>query len=311
LSASTISQQSVSPTVVVEQPALPSPCVTISDDPLCGLEAFWHWCDVEASLFRIYTIGEDDIPPPYHPSSRRGNVALALQVTNQMPSQPIHVYWIDYNGAEVHRGTIRPGGGTWFQTTWIDHPWIFRSERQQLLLQYIPYRVIPTTKEAPTVSEEENSVGLHRFSICPDDKRVCRVDDPILPHPARHHLTTVWDAMQFAFLHCLRMDYRSWKVLKKYLQMIVQHPNEVKYRRIRIANATFRQHVWDTPARGVLLAVGFVEHQGYVEFHSRNIFNLYDTLLQIDQWEKRADSSDQPFEQPIGADGYGRAGYRR
>jgi hypothetical protein len=94
------------------------------------------------------------------------------------------------------------------------------------------------------------------------------------------------------------MDYTSWKVLKTYLQMIVQHPDKVQYRRIPIANAIFRHHVWDTPGRGVLLALGFVEHYGYVEFYPRNIYNLFDAILQIDQWEKKRDN-DPHFEQPI------------
>jgi hypothetical protein len=103
-----ISQQSVVSPTVLDQSAAPcsisSSSMTISDGPPPGsLEAFWHWCDLEASLFRIYTTVED-VPPPYPPSSRRGNVAIALQVTNHMPYLPIHVHWIEYNGTEVYRG---------------------------------------------------------------------------------------------------------------------------------------------------------------------------------------------------------------
>jgi hypothetical protein len=48
----------------------------------------------------------------------------------------------------------------------------------------------------------------------------------------------------------------------------LEHPDQPQYRhRMRLANPTFGPCVWQTPARGVWLALGFVETtDGYAEW---------------------------------------------
>jgi hypothetical protein len=240
-----------------------------------GLGAFHRWCDAEAGLFRIYVVagGTGGSIPPYPTGSRRGTVPLQLEVTNAL-EETLYVDWVNYRGRPENRGTVPPGG-TWTQITWIDHPWVFRTavgrggddEEESVLLHYIPYRVIPSVQEAPTVGSDGRT-GVHRFTIREadlgsDDR--CAVDDPVLPHPASRHILTPTAAASWAVLHCRRMGYDGWRVLAKYLTNIVSHPAEPKYRRIRTANAKFNQAIWSTPARGLLLAAGFVEHGAYCE----------------------------------------------
>lgn len=89
-----------------------------------NLEGFHYWYEVETSLYRIYTLAHRDpsIPtiPPYLANSKRGNVAVAMKVTNQT-HRDINVYWVDYKGKHVPKGRISKHSGVWTQTTWIDH----------------------------------------------------------------------------------------------------------------------------------------------------------------------------------------------
>ena len=57
-------------------------------------------------------------------------------------------------------------------------------------------------------------------------------------------------------------------ILQKYIQNIIDFPNDIQYRYIRIANPKFSDYVWNTPAKGVLLAYNFIEQSdtGYVCF---------------------------------------------
>jgi VHL beta domain/PUB domain len=293
------------------------------------LNAFWHWWDVETSLFRIYTIpridgrmDDETTIPPYNPSSKRGHVPILLHVTNDLPTTTVTVCWIDFLGKYVQKGTILPLGGTWRQTTWIDHPWVFcDAETNTPLLHYIPYRVIPTLREAPTMEDEEGN-GVHRFHIVPADPTdacLCQVEDPILPYPAARHLTSPRQAAEFALRHCRRMQYTEWAVLLQYLDGILQHPDQPQYRRMRLANPTFGPGVWQTPARGVWLALGFVETtDGYAEWRTAGDDAV--TPVLIDEWSlwrhmiqvcQAAAEDDRWLPQPEGADGYGRAGFGR
>jgi PUB domain len=311
----------------------PPPFLRTTDDHP-GLKAFSYWCDVESSLFRIYTVTRKDgvqdesTTPPYNPSSRRGNVAIKLRVSNCL-EHPVTVYWINFKGAQIEKGKIPANGGTWRQTTWIDHPWVFcvteDDGEERVLLHYIPYRVIPTTLEAPTVDNDDEDdsgrTGMHRFRIVSaksDSLYSCAVDDPILPHPAADYIQTPPDAVEFALLHCVRMNYNGWNVLHKCIRMILQHPDNPQYRQIRTANRTFAEAVWNTPARGVLLAAGFVEHGAHVELGSAAplsydaIQELSPLMLCIEMWQKRAEEPNlEQRQQPEGADGYGRAGFGR
>jgi len=284
-----------------------------------GLQALWYWCDTETSLFRDYNLGRTDgepVIPPYKPQARRGKVQVKLQVTNATYSDVV-VYWINYKGLEEQKGTI-PYGHTWNQITWIDHPWVFRErETDKVLLHYIPYRVIPTTDAQPTVDPNDPSIGLQRFTIKPPGfgPWTCSIHDPVLPAMAKQVLTNQSDAIAWTLLHCQRMDYSGWNTLKKYLSKIVQQPEEVKYRQIRQANPNFFNNVWNTPARGLLLAVGFVEHEGFVELGTsqrlsrQRVQDISQLLFQVEFWHDYYGGN--TGEQPLGADGYGRPGFGR
>jgi PUB domain/VHL beta domain len=271
-----------------------------ADDSHPGLQAFWHWCDVETSLFRIYTITRRDgvidetTIAPYNPSSRRGTVPINLIVTNDL-DEVIKVYWIDYKGKHISKGSISPSGGVWTQMTWIDHPWIFcvtddASGEERIVLHYIPYRTIPTTESGPNTGQQDDETdhdseeaGVHRFRILTspvDSLYSCKVDDAIFPHPSSGHLLTPHKAAEFALLHCHRMRYNRWSVLKKYLSMILKQPENTLCRQIRTANPTFAESVWSTPAKGVLLAAGFVEHDAYAELGSAGTLSQ-DTLREL------------------------------
>jgi PUB domain/VHL beta domain len=282
-----------------------------------GLGSFWHWCDVETSLFRIFTITrkdgviDDTTIPPYNPSSRRGTVPINIIVTNDLVDLSITVYWIDFKGKHIPKGTINPNGGRWQQWTWIDHPWIFcvTDPEERTILHYVPYKAIPTTLDessdstsslstaADATHGEEEKGGVHRFSISSppvNSLYSCQVADLIFPHPASKHILTPHKAAEFALLHCNRMSYNRWSVLKKYVSNILQHPENPLCRQIRTSNPTFAESVWNTPARGILLAAGFIEHGAYVEFGSADpvphdvVQDLTLLLYNIELWEAKA-----------------------
>jgi hypothetical protein len=306
------------------------------------LEQFWEWCNVESSLFRIYTIAtrtgknksatsssnKDDASafsavPPYNPSSRRGTVRVNLVVTNDT-DVVIDTFWIDYKGKSSSRGNIRPGE-TWHQTTWIDHPWVFEVNGV-VWLHYVPYRVIPTIHEAVTVDvDDDPMIGIHRFTILPpaDDRMVaCRVEDPIFPHPSSQHLTTCPSALEWALLHAVRMQFDDWDLLLRYLYNCLQKPDNdgdgsTKYRSIRLGNRQFGPRLWQTAARGIFLAIGFSINQSHIQIGGpgemsptlRSEFSQ--CVLQIDRWRQTQEYIPVNNSQPEGADGFGRAGFGR
>ncbi|GKY96280.1 hypothetical protein MPSEU_000587500 [Mayamaea pseudoterrestris] len=288
-----------------------------------GLDAFYHWFDLEVSLFRIYERGRTDyeVVPPYNPSSRRGTVKVALKVLNQTSHQRITAYWVDYKGKLVDKGTFEPHE-TWVQTTWVDHPWVFSNDENVVLLHYVPYRIVPTTTQEPTTDPDNSACGMHRFTIkdaAPSDALIfrCAVDDAVLPFPACDYFSTPEFALDKVLLHCYRMNYTGWLTLTKYLSKVAQHPDLPKYRRIRTANAHFAQDVWNTPARGVLLALGFVERQAHVELAGdvgtlsrERVQDVSRLLYHLERWQAYAESG-VLAEQPEGADGFGRAGFGR
>jgi hypothetical protein len=290
-----------------------------------GLEHFWRWCDIECSLFRVYSLGgtndnENDIIPPFIPHSRRGNVKVSLQVINRT-GWTILVYWKNYKGTEDFKGRIQPNT-QWNQQTWIEHPWVFRDEATgRVLVHYIPERIIPHCTMQPTVDENDTTVGVHRFIIDMardednDDSKnyLVEIQDSVLPFPARKHFKSIEQAVDFALLHMHRMNYQGWDVLIKYLTNILFDPGNSKFRCIRIANPKFSTNVWQTPAKGLLLAIGFVEHGAYVELGTaKPLLNdqkkmLSTILFSINIWKQK-----QLPAQPVGADdGFGRAGFGR
>ena len=182
-----------------------------------GLEAYYHWKSTIMSLYRVYAIplhsyprvtGNDRIQNaalPMHPSSERGQTAIYIEVTN-MTSHNVAVYWVNYRGNEVYKGSMR-SGTTWNQTTYIGHPWTFRIEtsdgvneddERSVLLKYVPFRVVPSIQGAETIHQENargQSVGMQAFTLkdVPDGaglkvggekwKPACVVEDFILPEP--------------------------------------------------------------------------------------------------------------------------------
>lgn len=285
-----------------------------------GLKGFNYWYSIETSLYRMYTLGNangEEVPPSFIPKSERGHVPVTLDITNKLYRE-IDVFWVDYKGKEILRGTMK-AGKSFGQTTWIGHPWTFRlKETGELVLHYIPYRVIPSIPDVPTVDDDEPETGVHRFAITrpntDDETYICSIDDQVCPI----EITTPQDAAAWSFHEMSRKNYLYTDTLKKYFTNIVLHPAETKYRQIRIANPRFFQQVWNTPARGLLLAAGFVEQGAYAELGcaqplSRERVQEVSTLLYyMERWHEMQDSGAVVGgQQPEGADGFGRANYGR
>lgn len=286
-----------------------------------GLDGFRRWYEVQASLYRIYTVGRTDdvvVHPPFMPKSERGHVSLKLNVTNNY-RRTISVYWINYTGKEVHKGNV-VNGSVFTQTTWIGHPWTFRDkDTQALLCHYIPYKIIPTTHQVPTVDSEEPELGIHQFAILSLGQRryshehaICCIADPAFPTV----IETAQDAAAWSFQEMARLNYGYMDTINKYFTNIVRNPAETKYRQIRIAHVRFQQQIWNTPARGLFLAAGFVEEGAYAELGcaqdtlSRDRVQELSTLLfYMERWKK---IMEMPLEQnqPEGADGHGRANFK-
>jgi hypothetical protein len=350
-SADPVVSPAVSSPALQRQPNPPScPVFRATTDDHPGLRAFWNWCNVETSLFRIYTVSRTDhvpVVPPYNPSSRRGQVSVHLRVTNGT-DMTIAVYWVNYKGREERKGNVRPGA-VWTQTTWMEHPWVLReavpigdvgtTDEQQVLLHYIPYTILPTLPESPTVDPEDPTVGMHQFTIRPLDTTtatnpyIVSIDDPTLPFPAEHYFKTPTACISWTLMHCRRMmeaqllDPGMYTTLIKYLTKIVQHPEVAKYRQIRIANPVFHR-LWQTPIRGLLLAVGFVECGAYLELGSSassgsdssplrrdRVQDVALLLFQVEQSRLLTLTGNTNTavtrQQPLGADGFGRAGWGR
>lgn len=56
--------------------------------------------------------------------SREGSRATSVRFINAT-SQPVHVYWIDYQGREQLYRTLTPGEG-YDQPTFVTHPWVVK-----------------------------------------------------------------------------------------------------------------------------------------------------------------------------------------
>ncbi len=322
----------VAPSLSANAAAAPAARISAKTNHHPGMQHFGHWYEVETSLYRIYTLGRQDgveVVPPYIPHSYRGKVPLHLHVTNQT-NTVISVYWVDYKGKHILKGTMKPNQ-VWVQTTWIDHPWVFEgldeNENSTPYLYYIPYRVIPTLPECPTVNPDDPHTGQHKFAIIPSPSNspssYVGVQDSVFPFPADVHFATPVLAITWTLQHMSRQGW-VWNdptidLLQKYLANIVESPENSKYRQLRVRNSKFSS-IWNSALQGLLLAVGFVEVQGYAELGcsekplSRDrIQELVLLSYMLTQWQakeqKKADASLAP--QPDGADGFGRAGYGR
>ena len=112
------------------------------------------------------------------------------------------------------------------------------------------------------------------------------------------------------------------KSLLKYLENIVENRYKAKYRQLRIAGKNFSP-IWQSPLRGLLLALGFVDVGMYAEFgcsnkplSSERVQDVALLTYQLKQWQKKENeyhgsSGVSSSQQPDGADGFGRAGYGR
>jgi PUB domain/VHL beta domain len=309
--------------------------ITATSNQHPGMDAFCHWYDVQTSLYRIYTLGRHDgveVAPPYIPHSYRGQTTVKLHVTNQT-SAVLKVYWVDYKGHHVLKGTLKPNQ-VWHQTTWIDHPWVFEGDSDDQptpFLYFIPYKVMPTLKESPTTSEDDFETGLYKFAIVPptnyqhSTKYYCGVKDEIMPFSSNDHpiANTPVAGISWTLEYMSRLGI-SWDdpridLLQKYLSNIVQSPDVVKYRQLRTrSNGIFGNSIWNSPLQGLFLAVGFVEVQGNAELGCEDeplsrerIQDLALLSYMVTTW-KQKEMKREFIEQPIGAmDGYGRAGFAR
>jgi PUB domain len=201
--------------------------------------------------------------------------------------------------------------------------WVFEdAETSEVYLYYIPYRVIPTLPTASTISPEDNDTGMHKFSFIPskaDDPYLIGVSDSIMPHPAISHFREPLHGITWTLTHMSRTivpEDPSIQTLQKFLTNIINHPETVKYRQLRIASQQVKP-IWDSPMRGLLLSVGFVEVEGYAELgcHAEPLspsrvqeVALLSHLLR--EWVSR--DSAFSVNQPLGAlDGFGRHGFGR
>jgi hypothetical protein len=249
-------------------------------------------------------------------------VEVALHVANRT-NTVLKVFWVDYKGKHVQKGVIRPDN-VWTQTTFMDHPWVFEAEDEETqtsipYLYYIPYRVIPTTQEAPTLGDD-GSTGLHKFSIVqapPSSPYFCNIQDEIMPFPAQDTFHSPIPAITWTLQHMTRMMQSNRYLvdtLQRYLNKIVEDPNQTKFRQIRIASQNFAP-IWQSPMRGLLLAIGFVEQSAYAELGCANYALSRERIQEVallsylvNNWK---DGQVAPEKQPEGADGYGRAGFGR
>jgi len=308
-------QQTQQQTHEPERPPLKSS----ADHP--GLSEFHAYYGAISDLYRQYIVGTKDgdvEPAPIIPRSERGNVRLQLEVLNST-TLPVDVFWVDYMGREEWKGSAAPGS-YWTQTTWVGHPWTFRAQGGQVLLHYVPYRIIPTTDKAVTVTR--NGDAIHRFTILSPSysstrqELACDVMDPIFPFPATKH-KSVDRSLEWCYRQMER-DGTNPRTVLKYLCNIARHPSEAKYRQIRTANRKFWNDVWCNAGRGVLHALGFQEINGRIEMgpaagslSADRVKQVVGAIRDLERLLEQMEGSETPHEQPEGADGYGRAGFGR
>ena len=284
-----------------------------------GLSQFHNYYSAISDLYRQYIISTNtnEAPAPIIPRSERGLVKIHLEVLNST-SSPIDVFWVDYKGREEWKGSAAPGY-YWTQITWIGHPWTFRAQGGNILLHYVPYRVIPTTNKASTITR--NGEAIQRFSISNPSYfsiahgMVCDIKDNIMPYPAKT-IKSIDQALKWSYRQMER-DGTNPRTLIKYLYNIVYNPSDPKYRQIRTANKRFWSDVWCNAGRGVLHALGFEENGPYAEIgppdgtlSSERVKQVSRVIYELEGLQAKIEGkSAEP--QPEGANGYGRAGFGR
>ena len=207
-----------------------------------------------------------------------------------------------------------------YQFVYYTIQWVFEDSADQTpLLYYVPYRVIPTTKDVNTTTSD--GTGKHEFSLMPaqaSSSYHISVEDKVLPASQFYESLP---AITWTLQHMSRLmsaDSPEIDLLLKYFSNIVEHPENIKYRKIRIRGKQF-QGIWNTALRGLILALGFVEVQGFVEIGCESkplsrerIQDIALCTYLLNRWkEDNASSHHAPLTQPEGADGYGRAGFGR
>lgn len=176
----------------------------------------------------------------------------------------------------------------------------------------------------------DRTTGAHEFAIVEtnnEDETPFRIgiSDQVLPFPGSQHLDQPLKAINWTLLHLSRVsasarssDYFALETatLQKYLLNIMNNPETWKYRNLRIASQKF-DPIWNSPLRGLLLAVGFVEDCGFCNFgsseepiSSHKVQEIALLSYLLSEWTRK--SKNGGLEQPIGAsDGFGRAGFGR
>ena len=184
---------------------------------------------------------------------------------------------------------------------------------------------------APTVGGDGRT-GLFAFDVIESSETEnsnfwIGISDMILPYPSSKHFDTPLKAIHWTLQHLSRHSqaYRTdcfaveTATLQKYLLNIMDHPEIWKYRNLKLSSKHFCG-IWNTPLRGLLLAVGFVEDRGYCSLGGCDSPISPDKVQEIallsyllSEWTRKASNNTILGEQqPIGAaDGYGRAGFGR
>ncbi|GFH45801.1 hypothetical protein CTEN210_02275 [Chaetoceros tenuissimus] len=283
-----------------------------------GLTEFHNWMDAIASIYRMYSIGKvnksDEPVIPLLPRSERGRVSLNMVIENRT-SRDIDVFWIDYKGKEIKKGSLSAFSENVdiTITTWIGHPWAFRDRHSgMLLLYYVPYRIIPFTESNHPDTAQETRIGRHRFILTSpmNDEDACAVIDHVFTN-----ITSIDDAVAFSIQQMERENV-SPMILLKYLYNIALNPNDSKYRQIRTSNKVFFNNVWCNGGRGVLHALGFEENQSHIEMGpsegpltGERIKQVTDAVMMLEKYLNQIEGSPRR-NQPVGSDGSGRANWR-
>ncbi len=67
--------------------------------------------------------------------------AVSVSFTNHQQDKR-SLYWIDFDGKEVHYKTLQQGE-TYHVTTYLTHPWVVRNEKQACVGTYMPNQLTP------------------------------------------------------------------------------------------------------------------------------------------------------------------------